>query len=197
MKQEKGKICVFAASSDRIDQQYSDAAYELGRIMAERGWGCVNGSGGKGLMRSVSDGVLDAGGHVTGVIPLFMVNNNWGYDRVTEEIITADMHERKEMMSNLSQAVVALPGGCGTLEELLETITWRQLAIITKPIILLNTGGFYDPLVQMLDRCVAEGFMKRTHSVLWTVAATPLEAIDAIEQQLAEGVPVSDTKFYD
>lgn len=197
MKQEKGKICVFAASSARIDQQYNDAAYELGRIMAEHGWGCVNGSGAMGLMRSVSDGVLDAGGRVTGVIPKFMVDNNWGYDRVTEEIITADMHERKEIMSNLSQAVVALPGGCGTLEELLEVITWRQLAIITKPIILLNTAGFYDHLVEMLNRCVDEGFMKHTHSVLWTVANTPLGAIEAIEQQLAEGVKVSDTKFYD
>ena len=150
-----------------------------------------------GLMRSVSDGVLDAGGHVTGVIPKFMVDNGWGYDRVSEEIITADMHERKEMMNNLSDAVIALPGGCGTLEELLEVITWRQLAIITKPIILLNTRGYFDPLVEMLNRSVEEGFMKFTHCNLWTVAATPLEAVEAIEQQLAEGVAVSDTKFYD
>ena len=197
MKQEKGKICVFAASSNKIDDCYYRDAYELGRIMAEHGWGCVNGSGGMGLMRSVSDGVLDAGGHVTGVIPKFMVDNGWGYDRVTEEIITADMHERKEMMNNLSSAVVALPGGCGTLEELLEVITWRQLAIITKPIILLNTGGYFDPLVEMLDRSVREGFMKTTHSVLWTVAATPQEAVEAIETQLEHGVEVSDTKFYD
>lgn len=197
MKQEKGKICVFAASSARIDKKYNDAAYELGRVMAEHGWGCVNGSGGMGLMRSVSDGVLDAGGHVTGVIPKFMVDNGWGYDRVSEEIITADMHERKEMMNNLSDAVIALPGGCGTLEELLEVITWRQLAIITKPIILLNTRGYFDPLVEMLNRSVEEGFMKFTHCNLWTVAATPLEAVEAIEQQLAEGVAVSDTKFYD
>lgn len=197
MKEEKGKICVFAASSARIDKQYNDAAYELGRVMAEHGWGCVNGSGGMGLMRSVSDGVLDAGGHVTGVIPKFMVDNGWGYDRVSEEIITADMHERKEMMSNLSDAVVALPGGCGTLEELLEVITWRQLAIITKPIVMLNTNGYFDPLVEMLNRSVEEGFMKHTHCYLWTVAATPQEAVEAIEKQLAEGVAVSDTKFYD
>ena len=197
MKQEKGKICVFAASSARIDKTYNDDAYELGKVMAEHGWGCVNGSGGMGLMRSVSDGVLDAGGHVTGVIPKFMVDNNWGYDRVSEEIITADMHERKEMMNSLSDAVVAVPGGCGTLEELLEVITWRQLAIITKPIVLLNTKGYYDPLVEMLNRSVAEGFMKHTHCNLWTVAATPQEAVEAIEKQLEEGVAVSDTKFYD
>lgn len=197
MKQEKGKICTFAASSNRIDEAYTAAAYELGQVMASHGWSCVNGSGGMGLMRAVSDGVLDGGGHVMGVIPKFMVDNGWGYDRVTEEIITADMHERKEMMNNLADAVIALPGGCGTLEELLEVITWRQLAIITKPIVLLNTNGFYDPLVQMLNRCVDEGFMKTTHCCLWTVAATPLEAVEAIERQLEQGVPVSDTKFYD
>lgn len=197
MKEKKGKICVFAASSNRVDSCYTDDAYELGRVMAVHGWDCVNGSGGMGLMRAVSDGVLDAGGHVTGVIPKFMVDNAWGYDRVTEEIITSDMHERKEMMNSLSDAVVALPGGCGTLEELLEVITWRQLAIITKPIVLLNTAGYFDPLVQMLERSVEQGFMKTTHSCLWTVAATPLEAVEAIEKQLAEGVAVSDTKFYD
>ena len=196
MKDKKGKICVFAASSNRIDQCFIDDAYQLGKLMAEHGWDGCNGAGGMGLMRAVSDGTLDAGGHVTGVIPKFMVDNGWGYDRLPEVIITADMHERKEMLNNMSDAVVALPGGGGTLEELLEVITWRQLAIITKPIVLLNTDGFFDPLVAMLERCVERDFMKPTHACLWTVAATPLEAVEAIERQLAEGVPVSDTKFY-
>ena len=196
MKQEKGKICVFAASSNNIDNVFIDQAYELGKIMSERGWGCVNGSGKVGLMRAVSDGVLDNGGLVTGVIPKFMVDNDWGYDRVSEEIITCDMHDRKQMMSDLATAFIALPGGCGTLEELLEAITWRQLAIITKPIVILNTAGFYTPLIEMLNQCMARGFMKTTHACLWNVANTPQQAIDIIEQQLEQGVAVSDTKFF-
>lgn len=191
----RGQICVFAASSQRIDERYMTAARELGQLMAERGWVCVNGAGGFGLMKAVTDGVLDAGGHVTGVIPKFMVDNGWCYDRLPEVLITADMHERKQQMQERSDAIIALPGGCGTLEELLEVITWRQLGITTKPIILLNTLGFFDPLVTMLEQCVEQGFMKRTHSSLWTVAATPREALDAIESQLSQGLPQAESKY--
>lgn len=178
------KICVFAASSQNIDQQYVIAAHELGKLMAERGWTCVNGSGRTGLMQAVSDGALDNGGHVVGVIPKFMVDNGWGYERVPEQVITADMHERKQYMQEVTDAIVALPGGCGTLEELLEVITWRQLGIITKPIVLLNINGFFNPLVEMLEQCVKQGFMKNSHSALWTVASTPLIAVEAVESEL-------------
>ena len=178
------KICVFAASSQNIDHQYVIAARELGKLMAEHGWTCVNGSGRTGLMQAVSDGALDHGGHVVGVIPKFMVDNGWGYDRVPEQVITADMHERKQYMQEVTDAIVALPGGCGTLEELLEVITWRQLGIIAKPIVLLNINGFFNPLVEMLEQCVKQGFMKSSHSALWTVASTPLMAVEALESEL-------------
>ena len=182
------RICVFAASGDGIAPCFFEAAHELGTLMARRGWGCVNGAGSSGLMKAVSDGTLDAGGIATGVIPKFMVDNGWHYDRLSELIITPDMHERKRMMSSLSNAVVALPGGCGTLEELLEAITWRQLGIIDKPIVLLNTDGFFDPLVEMLERCVERGFMRPTHNRIWNVAATPAEAVDMLAHLLDNGV---------
>lgn len=187
MKTEDINICVFGASSGRVDKTYTEAAHELGRLMAGQGWTCVNGAGAQGLMRAVSDGALMAGGRVTGVIPKFMVDNGWCYDRLNEVIITADMHERKLQMAEITQAVVALPGGCGTLEELLEAITWRQLGLSTRPIVLLNTHGYYDSLLKMLQRCIDEQFMKHSHQALWTVADTPQEAIEAIEHELRQG----------
>lgn len=181
------KICVFAASSQNIDATYIKAAYQLGELIARRKWVCVNGSGRTGLMRAVSDGTLDAGGHVMGVIPKFMIDNGWGYDRVSEQVITADMHERKQYMQEVTHAIVALPGGCGTLEELLEAITWRQLGIISKPIVMLNTNGFFNPLVEMLNKCMHEGFMKDSHSALWSVATTPQQVIDIIDNEFESG----------
>ena len=177
-------MCVFAASGEDVDVAYTAAARELGRRVAERGWGCVNGAGRLGLMRALTDGALDNGGSVTGVIPQFMVDNGWCHDHLTQVVVTADMHESKQTMHRLSQAIVALPGGCGTLEELLEALTWRQLGIADKPIVLLNTAGYYNPLVQMLQQCVDQGFMRASHLPLWTVAATPSEAVAAIEREL-------------
>ena len=171
-----------------------DAAHELGTLMAQRGWGCMNGAGGFGLMKAVTDGVLDAGGHVLGVIPKFMVDNGWCYDRLTDVLITADMHERKQQLQLRSEAIIALPGGCGTLEELLEAITWCQLGLAVKPIVMLNTQGFFNPLVQMLEDCVEKGFMRTSHAKLWTVADTPAQALDAIERQLTEGIPQVECK---
>ena len=137
----KGNICIFGASSPDLAEVYTSAAYELGTLMAAHGWGCVNGGGRRGMMRAVSDGVLDGGGEVTGIIPQFMVDNGWHYDRLTHMITTADMHERKRAMQEHSRAVIALPGGMGTLEELCEVLTWRQLNIVVKPIVILNTAG--------------------------------------------------------
>ncbi len=195
MKTERTNICVFGASSQRIDQAYTEAAYELGKLMAQRGWQCVNGAGALGLMRAVSDGVLDTGGHVTGVIPKFMVDNGWCYDRLPEVIITPDMHERKQQMADMTDAVIALPGGCGTLEELLEAITWRQLGLHVKPIVLLNTRGYYDPLVSMLQHSLDEHFMKPSHQSLWTVADTPEAAIAALDQELSQCPSPIESKY--
>ena len=178
MKQEiKGNVCVFCASSANIDGRYLEAARELGSLLAKGGWRCVNGGGAVGLMGAVTDGALDAGGQVTGVIPKFMVDNGWCYDRLEDVIVTADMHQRKHMMSEMADAVIAMPGGVGTFEELLETLTWRQLGIVKTPVIILNTLGYYDPLLAMLQHAIDEGFMKPSHNRLWAVASTPAAAV--------------------
>ena len=182
MKREmKGNVCVFCASSANINEQYLQAARELGRRLAEEGWRCVNGGGAVGLMGAVTDGTLDAGGEVTGVIPKFMVDNGWCYDRLQDVVITADMHQRKQMMSEMADAVIAMPGGVGTMEELLETLTWRQLKLVKVPVIILNTLGYYDHLLALLEHAISEGFMKPSHSSLWQVASTPAEAIALLE----------------
>ena len=180
-KETRGNVCVFCASSANIDARYLDAARELGTLLARGNWRCVNGGGAVGLMGAVTDGALDAGGEVTGVIPKFMVDNGWCYDRLEDVIITADMHQRKQMMSNMADAVIALPGGVGTLEELLETLTWRQLGLVQVPVIILNTLGYYDGLLSMLGHAIDEGFMKSSHSRLWQVAATPADALVMLE----------------
>ena len=178
MKREiRGNVCVFAASSSNIESRYLADAHELGTLLAEGGWRCVNGGGAVGLMGAVTDGTLDAGGEVTGVIPKFMVDNGWCYDRLQDVIVTVDMHQRKQMMSDMADAVIALPGGVGTLEELLETLTWRQLGLVKHPVIILNTLGYYDALLALLDHAVNEGFMKGSHRLLWQVADTPAQAI--------------------
>lgn len=178
MKREnRGNVCVFCASSANINEQYLEAARELGRLLAQGGWRCVNGGGAVGLMGAVTDGTLDAGGEVTGVIPKFMVDHGWCYDRLEDVIVTADMHQRKMMMSEMADAVIAMPGGVGTMEELMETITWRQLGLVKVPVIILNTLGYYDRLLKMLEHAVDEGFMKPSHAMLWQVAETPSQAI--------------------
>ena len=178
MKEDnRGNVCVFCASSANIDVRYLEAARELGALLAQGGWRCVNGGGAVGLMGALTDGALDTGGRVTGVIPKFMVDNGWCYDRLEDVIVTADMHQRKQMMSDMADAVIALPGGVGTLEELLETLTWRQLGLVKVPVIILNTLGYYDHLLAMLDHAIDEEFMKPSHRRLWQVAATPAEVI--------------------
>jgi len=183
MKEEtRGNVCVFCASSANIDARYLEAARELGGLLAREGWRCVNGGGAVGLMGALTDGALDAGGKVTGVIPKFMVDQGWCYDRLDDVIITADMHQRKYMMSEMADAVIAMPGGVGTLEELLETLTWRQLGLVKVPVIILNTMGYYDPLLTMLHHAIDEGFMKESHAGLWRVATTPAKAIAMLDE---------------
>ena len=180
----RGYVCVFGASGRELRDVFIEAARELGTLLAQHRWGCVNGAGSEGLMRAVSDGVLDGGGEAVGVIPQFMVDKGWHYDRLTRLIVTRDMHERKERMNALSVATVALPGGCGTLEELLELITWRQLHLTDKPIIILNTDHYYDHLLAMLARADEDGFMRPTSRQLWHVAATPIQSLNLLEHEL-------------
>lgn len=171
-------VCVYSASSTKIDKKYFDAAEDLGRLLAKNEINLINGAGCLGLMKAVADATLEDGGTVTGVIPHFMVEQGWHHKGLTKLIETENMHERKQLMADLSDGVIALPGGCGTLEELLEIITWKQLALYLKPIVILNIDGFFDPLLEMLDRAIDENFMRTEHGNIWQVATTPEEAIN-------------------
>ena len=143
MKQSKA-ICVYCASSSQIDKSYIDAAYELGCKIADSGNAMVCGAGNSGLMGALIDGVLNRGGQAIGIIPQFMVDNGWHHPHLTHLKITPNMHTRKETMAQISKAIIAMPGGCGTLEELLEIITWRQLGLYDGKIIILNINNNYQ-----------------------------------------------------
>ncbi|MDL2241725.1 TIGR00730 family Rossman fold protein [Bacteroidales bacterium OttesenSCG-928-L03] len=173
-------ITVYAASSSQLDPVYFQAARELGTLLAGQGIACINGAGNKGLMSAVSDAVLEAGGRVIGVIPQFMIDEGWCHDSLTELVVTPDMHVRKQTMARRSDACIALPGGIGTLEELMEIITWKQLGLYTHSIIILNVNHFYDDLLKMLERIEQERFMHPKHIHIWRVATTPEEALDII-----------------
>lgn len=174
-------VCVYSASSTKIASVYFEAAEKLGSLLAKQHIRLINGAGSIGLMRSVADAVLENGGEVTGVIPHFMVEQNWHHTSLTELIEVTSMHERKQKMANLSDGIIALPGGCGTLEELLEIITWKQLGLYLNPIIILNVNGFFDPLLEMLERAIEENFMRRQHGDIWKVARTPEEAVELLQ----------------
>ena len=173
-------VCVYSASSTKIAPVYFAVAEELGRLLASRGINLINGAGSIGLMGATSNAALAAGGTVTGVIPRFMVEQNWHHSGLTQLIETETMHERKQLMANLSDGVIALPGGCGTLEELLEIITWKQLGLYLKPIVVLNINGYFNPLLEMLQRAVEENFMRREHQAIWQVATSAEEAIQLL-----------------
>lgn len=177
---ELKNICVYCASSNKVASIYGDTAYELGALLAKEGINVVTGAGGIGLMRKVEDGALDNGGKAIGIIPQFMVDQKWHHPCLSELHITGSMHERKQMMANLSDAVIALPGGCGTIEELSEIITWKQLGLYMNPIVILNVNGYYDHFIAQLQTAINEHFMGEMHASIWNVATTPEEAIEII-----------------
>ena len=174
-------ICVYCASSSRVDSLYMETATRLGSLIASSGRTLITGGGSQGLMRAVEDGALEAGGNAIGVIPKFMIEAGWQHTGLTELHITADMHQRKKLMAEMSDAVIALPGGCGTMEELLEAITWKQLGLYLNPIVILNTKGYYDALITQLERAIDDHFMGKIHGNIWSVASTPEEALEIIE----------------
>lgn len=173
-------VCVYCASSTQIDEKYFRAAEELGHLIAEHGLTLITGAGKLGLMNTIENAALEAGGKVTGVIPSFMVREGWHHEGLTELIETPSMHERKQTMANLSDGIIALPGGCGTMEELLEIITWKQLGLYVNPIVILNVDGFYDALLAQLEKAVEENFMRTIHADIWKVASTPVEAMELL-----------------
>ena len=174
-------LCVYCASSDRLDPKYYSAAAELGREMVLRGWGLVYGGGKTGMMGAVARAVKQSGGRVVGVIPEFMKARELAYDDADELLTVITMRERKLMMETRADAFIALPGGWGTLEEIMEILTLRQLDVVKKPCVFLNQDGFYDPLLQLFERMLAEKFFKPSNLELFRVAATPAEVFDQIE----------------
>ncbi|MDR0756343.1 MAG: TIGR00730 family Rossman fold protein [Tannerella sp.] len=173
-------VCVYCASGAPVTSVFTEAAAELGALLGERGLRVLNGAGAKGLMRTLSDAVIAAGGKACGVIPRFMVENGWGYDGLSERIEVETMHERKKWMADMSDAAIALPGGYGTMEELLEIITWKQLGLYRHPVVILNVNHYYDPLIEMFGRAVDTHFIRPQHAAIWQEARTPREAMQLI-----------------
>jgi uncharacterized protein (TIGR00730 family) len=174
------KVCVFAASSSRTDRAYSEAASRLGALLAEAGMEVIYGGGGIGLMGKLADAILEKGGKITGVIPEFMSAEGWGHPEITETIITQDMGERKKRMFETGDAVIALPGGIGTIEELTEAITLKQLGLYKGPIIILNTLNYYKSFIEFLDHMITGHFLRLEHKDIWEVVKTPEEALEAL-----------------
>ncbi len=178
-------ICVYCASSSQVKPGYFDATARLGKIIADAKLSIVYGGGSMGLMGQLADSTLEAGGKIIGVIPRFMCEVEWNHTDLTELILVETMHERKEKMAMMADAVVALPGGCGTLEELLEVITWKRLGIFTKPIVIVNVEGYFDALITMLNRAMDEHFMRDEHRKMWEVVETPEEVLSAINNSVS------------
>lgn len=176
------RICVFCGSNFGKHSEYRQCAAELGRALVEREWGLVYGGGSIGLMGVVADAVLQSGGQVLGVIPEFLATDELLHTGLTELQIVPSMHARKALMAESSDAFIAMPGGFGTLEELLEMITWGQLGRHRKPVGLLNVRGFYDGLIELVNHAVAEQFIRPEHRGLFVAADDPRKLLD----QLAE-----------
>ncbi len=174
------KICVYCASSNSIDSRYHEAAREVGRLLAEGGHDLVYGGGARGSMGAVADGALAAGGRVHGVIPHFMKELEWAHEKLTRLELVGDMRERKHRMLSEADAVVTLPGGCGTFEELFEVLTLKRLGVVRTPVVLVNTLNYFDELVRMLERSIEEGFMGDEHRALWKLVERPDQMLRAI-----------------
>jgi uncharacterized protein (TIGR00730 family) len=174
-------VCVYCASSSKVDPCYFQAATRLGELLAQNRMSLISGGGRHGLMKTIEDTVLQNGGNAIGIIPHFMIAQHWEHPGLTQLIEVESMHARKEMMADKSDAAIALPGGCGTLDELMEIITWKQLGLYQNPIVILDVNHYYAPLLAQLKQAIDEKFMGERHAQMWTVATTPEEAIEQIQ----------------
>lgn len=179
------RICVFCGSSSQVNTQLFVEVKRLGGWLAQHGIELVYGAGNVGLMGALADSVLAAGGKVTGVIPRFMVEAGWHHEGLSQLLITNTMHKRKQMMCDMSDAVVAFPGGIGTAEELLETLTWKQLGLITKPIVIMNVAGCYNELLAWLGQMIDDHFMREVHKNMWKVCTETSGLADALVEMPA------------
>lgn len=185
------RVCVFCGSKVGIDDRYRVAAVELGQLLVQSGTGLVYGGGSVGLMGVIADAVLDVGGEVIGVIPEALATVELLHPRVSDMRVVPTMHARKALMAELSDAFIAMPGGFGTFEEFFEVVTWTQLRLHRKVTGLLNVGGYYDPLVRLVDHAVQEGFIKVTHRGLLVIE----ERSDVLLQRLANEIAVNEEKW--
>jgi uncharacterized protein (TIGR00730 family) len=174
------RICVYCASSEMCDRAYHDAAVRLGELLAAAGCTIVYGGGAVGLMGSLANGALAKGGKIIGVIPRFMTEVEWQHPGIADLEVVEDMRERKHRLLTNSDAVVALPGGCGTLEELFEAITLKRLGLYFNPIVLLNTQDFFSPLQTFMQQVIHERFMNPEHAAMWSLVNTPEEVLPKI-----------------
>ena len=174
------RICVYAASSAQVHSEFQAAAFAMGEEIALAGHSLVYGGGSTGLMGAVADGALKHGGEVIGILPKFMADLEWGHPGLTQLQLVEDMRERKHRLLTDSDAVIALPGGCGTLEELFEAITLKRLGIDFNPIVLLNTRNFYAPLQMFMDQVIAEKFMNPEHTAMWSLEDTAADVLPRI-----------------
>jgi uncharacterized protein (TIGR00730 family) len=170
-------VCVFCGSSVGNDPAYSEAAKELGRLLAENNCTLIYGGGKVGLMGIVADEALRNSGKVIGIIPHFLYQREVGHDGLTQLEIVQSMHERKKRMADLTDYFIAMPGGWGTLDELCEILTWRQLNLVSAPVGLLNTRSFFDPLISQLDQMMEKGFVSSANSKTLLVGKDPLELL--------------------
>ncbi len=185
-------ISVFCGSSSGNEGIFTEQATMLGQAIASRGYGIIYGGAHVGLMGAVANGALAKNGEVIGVIPEFLKQKELEHKSITHMHIVDTMHERKALMNELSDAVIALPGGYGTMEELFEMLTWAQLSLHKKPIGLLNTGGYYDPLVEMSEKMIAKGFLKAEYRDILLVEADAGELLNKMEKFVP---PVNDKWF--
>ena len=178
------KVCVYCGSSDKVDNKYFEATKTLAKSLVKNNITIVYGGGARGLMGQLADTVLEENGRIIGIMPHFMKEVEFHHKDVNEFIFTADMHERKKQFMVGVDALITLPGGCGTFEELMEAITLKRLGIFTKPIVVLNLEGYYDQLFAMLDHTVKEGFMGEKHKEIWTSFEDPSRVIEAINKSV-------------
>jgi len=174
-------VCVYCASSNACDPRYHDVARRLGGLLASAGCALVYGGGRAGSMGALADGALAHGGRVVGIIPRFMRELEWGHEELTELHVVEDMRTRKHEMLARASAVVALAGGCGTFEELMEAVTLKRLGLYLGPIVIVNTDGYYDPLLEQFARAIDGRFMDARHGAMWQVVAEPEEVVAALE----------------
>lgn len=177
-------VCVFCASSNKVDLAYFDTARNFADICTENQIHVLYGGGGVGLMGALADRILEKKGRITGIIPHFMKELEWAHSNVEEMILVEDMRERKRRLIENVDAVIALPGGVGTLEELLEVITLKQLGRFSKPIIIINTNGFYNSLFKLFDEMIEKRFMHELNKRIWVTINHPSEFLKAINSEV-------------